>query len=276
MAFLEHLGELRNRLVKAVVVTFVLAIVCFFFAADIINFLKAQLLPRVQTGLFEEGPQGLYSFTPGEQLWQELKVAIICGISMSIPVIVYQLWAFISPGLYEKERKVVVPLILAAILFFLAGVAFCFFVVLPFALTFLLSYGASHTTTLLGLSHFVSFVMFFVMAFGLIFELPVLLFFLAKVGVLTSKPLRKFRRFAILGCFIVAALLTPTPDIVNQCLMAVPMWGLYELGILGVVHVEKTRAKAAALAAAEEEAERAAQAKTRAAQGVVDAGEGGS
>ena len=268
MAFMEHLGELRNRLVRAVIFTFITAIVCFFFAADIIEFLKLQLLPA--------SAPNLYSFTPGEQLWQEIKVALICGISLSIPVIVYELWAFISPGLHPGERSVAVPLILAAILFFALGVGFCYLIVLPFALDFLLTYGTQHTITMLGLSHFVSFVMFFVMAFGLIFELPVLLYFLAKVGVLSSAPLRKIRRFAIVGFFIVGAILTPTPDIVNQSMMAIPMWLLYELGILGVVHVERQRAKAAALAKAKEARERAAEAKARGDRGVVDAGEGGS
>jgi sec-independent protein translocase protein TatC len=262
MGFMEHLGELRNRLVRAVLFALAAAIGCFFAAAHIINFLKFELLPPAH--------MKLHSFTLGEPLFQEIKVAIVCGLGLTVPYLVYQIWAFVAPGLYTHERKIVMPLILAAILFFLAGGSFCFFVVLPFAVDFLATYGAEHTEVVLQLSAFISFVLFFMLSFGLIFELPVVLYFLARVGVVRSAPLRKFRRYAILGAFVVAAILTPTPDVVNQCLMAVPIWALYELGIVGVAHVERDRAARAA-------AERAAEAKARAAEATVaQPGDGGT
>lgn len=264
MAFMDHIGELRTRLLRAVMGAFVCGVVAFFFADEIIELLKYELLPPAH--------HKLHTFTLGEAFFQEIKVAIVVGLFVSIPFMTYQLWAFVAPALYEKERKLVVPLITAAIAFFAAGAAFCFFIVLPFAVEFLVTYGAEHSTPVLQLSAFISFVLFFMLSFGAIFELPVVLFFLAKIGIVKSGPLRKIRRYAIVAFFIIAAILTPTPDVVNQTLMAAPMWALYELGILGVVHVERQRAAAEAAAKAIADAEEQAAAAERAErQAVVEA-----
>ena len=266
MAFMEHIGELRKRLLRSVLAAFVCGIAAFAFASEIIDVLKFELLPPA----FMQ----LHTFTLGEAFFQELKVAIVVGLIVSIPFVTYQLWAFIAPALYEKERAMVVPLVIAAIVFFAAGGAFCFFIVLPFAVEFLVTYGAEHSTPMLQLSAFLSFVLFFLFSFGAIFELPVVLYFLAKVGIVKSGPLRKIRRYAIVAFFIIAAILTPTPDVVNQTLMAAPMWALYELGILGVVHVERQRAAQAAADKAAEETVRREEAAAR--PDIIDTGEGGS
>jgi len=266
MAFMEHIGELRTRLLRSVLAAFVCGAVAFFFAGQIIELLKWELLPPAF--------MKLHTFTLGEAFFQELKVAIVVGLIASIPFVTYQVWAFIAPALYEKERSIVVPLIVAAIVFFAMGACFCFFIVLPFAVDFLVSYGAEHSTPMLQLSAFLSFVLFFMFSFGAIFELPVVLYFLARIGVVKSGPLRKVRRYAIVCFFIIAAILTPTPDVMNQTLMAAPMWVLYELGILGVVRVEKQKA---AQAAADKKAEEDARREEAAARpDIIDAGEGGS
>jgi sec-independent protein translocase protein TatC len=262
MPFMEHIAELRKRILRAFLAVLVFAGVSFAYATEIIEFLKLQFMPA---GYFS-----LHTFTLGEAFFQEIKVAIISGFFFAGPFIVYQIWAFIAPALYDKERQVVVPFMASAIGFFLAGAAFCFFIVLPFAVEFLVTYGAEHSTPVIQLSSFISFVLFFLLSFGLIFELPVVLYFLAKVGVVKSAPLRRIRRYAIVAFFVIGAILTPTPDVVNQSLMAVPMWILYELGILGVVRVEKQRAAREAADRAEAEAAR------EAASAIVEPGEGGS
>jgi sec-independent protein translocase protein TatC len=262
MPFVEHLAELRSRLLRALLAVGVGTVLCFIFAKEIIDLLKLELLPASH--------YKLHTFTLGEAFFQEIKVAIIGGLFLAGPFFAYQIWAFVAPGLYERERRIVVPFALSAVGFFAAGAAFCFFVVLPFAIEFLLTYGIEHSEPVLQLAAFISFILFFLLAFGLIFELPVVLYFLAKVGVVKAAPLRRFRRYAIVAFFVIAAILTPTPDIFNQSLMAVPMWLLYELGILGVAREEKQRA-------AREAAARAAEAEARAeASPLVQAGEGGS
>lgn len=261
MPFLDHIAELRTRVLRALAAVLVGTIACFFFAGEIIEQLKLELLPPAYWKL--------HTFALGEAFFTEIKVAIICGFILSGPLIAYQVWAFIAPALYEKEKRVVVPFVASAVGFFAAGAAFCFFVVLPFAVEFLVTYGVQHSTPVLQLSAFLSFVLLFLLTFGLVFELPVVLYFLARVGVVKSPFLKRVRRYAIVAFFIISAILTPTPDIVNQCLMAAPMVVLYELGILGVVHVERQRA-------AREEAERAAEAAARAAEAIVQPGDGAS
>jgi sec-independent protein translocase protein TatC len=262
MPFMEHIAELRTRLLRAVFAALACAVATFFFAPQIIEYLKYQFLPA--------GYYKLHTFTLGEGFFQEIKVAIISGFIFSGPFIAYQVWAFVAPALYDKEKRIVVPFVLSAIGFFAAGAAFCFFVVLPFGVEFLVTYGSEYSESVLQLSSFLSFVLFFLLSFGLIFELPVVLYFLAKVGMVKAAPLRRIRRYAIVGFFIIAAILTPTPDVINQTLMAAPMVILYELGILGVVRVEKQRA-------AKEAAERAEEAAARETTGaIVEPGEGGS
>lgn len=269
MPFMEHIGELRSRIMRALIAVGVGTVVCFIFASNIIDLLKLELLPASHFKL--------HTFTLGEAFFQEIKVAIVGGLFLSGPFFAYQIWAFIVPGLYEKEQRLVVPLAMSAVGFFAAGAAFCFFVVLPFAIEFLLTYGIEHSEPVLQLSAFISFILFFLLSFGLIFELPVILYFLAKVGVVKAAPLRRFRRYAIIASFIIAAILTPTPDIFNQSLMAIPMCLLYELGILGVAREEKQRAAREAAARAAEAATRAAEAEARAAASpLVQLGEGGS
>ncbi|MBI1811880.1 MAG: twin-arginine translocase subunit TatC, partial [Nitrospirae bacterium] len=149
------------------------------------------------------------------------------------PVIFHQLWKFISPGLLPKEKKYVFPFIISATALFMAGAAFCFFFFFPIAMGFLLTYNVGAVLMpMLSVGQYVDFCLKFILAFGAVFELPIVIIFLTRMGIVTTKTLAKNRKYAILIAFIIAAVLTPTPDMFNQTLMAIPMIVLYEVGIL--------------------------------------------
>ncbi|MFQ3574144.1 MAG: twin-arginine translocase subunit TatC, partial [Thermodesulfovibrionales bacterium] len=164
--------------------------------------------------------------------WMSIKISLFSGIILSLPVLFHQLWRFISPGLLPKERKYALPFIFATTILFIIGASFCFFIVLPYALSFLLTYKTGDVLMpMLSVGQYVDFCLKFVLAFGTVFELPVLIFFLTRLGIVTPQTLAKHRRYAVLLAFILAAFLTPTPDAFNQTLMAVPIILLYEVGI---------------------------------------------
>ncbi|HTR44935.1 MAG TPA: twin-arginine translocase subunit TatC [Thermodesulfovibrionales bacterium] len=241
MPLTEHLSELRKRLIVSLSALFVGFLVCFNFSEDLF---KALLFPMK----FEIGFRMTYPFAalipseiknasliftaPGEAFWMHLKVSLVAGLILSLPLILYQFWKFISPGLLQKEKKYVVPFVIIASLLFLTGASFCFLFVLPFAMGFLLTYKTASMTPMLSVGNYVDFCLKFILAFGAVFELPVVIVFLTRVGIVSPQTLAKNRKFAILFAFIIAAILTPTPDAFNQTLMAVPIIVLYEAGIL--------------------------------------------
>ena len=162
-----------------------------------------------------------------------MKIALVAALILALPIIFQQLWSFISPALHRKEKKYVIPFVLTATTLFLVGAAFCFFIVLPFAMGFLLTYKiGDFMMPMLSVGQYIDFCLKFLLAFGIVFELPIFIVFATRMGLVTTKTLAKNRRYAILIAFIVAAILTPTPDAFNQTLMAVPMIVLYEVGIL--------------------------------------------
>jgi sec-independent protein translocase protein TatC len=161
-----------------------------------------------------------------------LKVAFMASIVLSLPVIFLQFWKFISPGLMPRERKYFIPFLFFATLLFTAGAAFCFLIILPFAMTFLLGYKTANITPMLSVGSYVDFCLKFILAFGAIFELPLIIIFLTRFGMVTPATLARHRKYAVLVAFILAAALTPTPDAFNQVLMAIPIIVLYEIGIL--------------------------------------------
>jgi sec-independent protein translocase protein TatC len=220
MPFLGHLGELRGRMVKAAVALAVGMAVAFFFSERLIGWLARPLSTP------------LVFISPAEAFWANLKVAFMGGVLLALPVVLYQLWKFVEPGLYPRERRYGAVFVVAASLLFAAGLAFCGWVVFPFAITFLLGYKTAGMTPMLAVGTYIDFGVKFFLAFGLIFELPPVITLLARLGVVTPERLAANRKYAVLGAFVVAAVLTPTPDIFNQCLMAVPLMLLYELGIL--------------------------------------------
>jgi sec-independent protein translocase protein TatC len=175
----------------------------------------------------------LVFLAPAEGFWMNMKIAMVAAFILALPVIFQQLWSFISPGLHSKEKKYVVPFIVIATSLFLVGGAFCFFIVLPFAMGFLLTYKiGDFMMPMLSVGQYTDFCLKFILAFGAVFELPIVIIFATRMGFVTTKTLAKNRKYAVLVAFVVAAILTPTPDAFNQTLMAVPMIVLYEVGIL--------------------------------------------
>jgi len=158
----------------------------------------------------------------------------VCGILLGSPVIFQQIWRFIAPGLYQNEKRVLLPFTLVSTLCFLGGAAFGYFVVFPPAFRFLVGYSSEILEPMPAVSEYFSLALRLLIAFGVVFELPVFMVFLAKIGLVTAPFLRKYRKYAILFAFVAAAILTPTPDVVNQCLMAVPLIILYEISIVAV------------------------------------------
>jgi sec-independent protein translocase protein TatC len=223
MSFMEHLGELRVRIVRALIGLLIGTVITLPFSQYIVDWL-ARPVTRLNYSLV---------FTaPAEAFWVQMKVGLIVGIFLSAPVILWQVWAFIAPGLHSHERKYALPFVLIGSLLFVGGGAFSLFVVTPYAIQFLLSYARPGLQPMITLQNHVDFLLKFTLAFGAVFELPLALTILARVGVVNAKMLARNRKYAILGAFIAGAVLTPTPDAFNQTLMAGPLIILYEVGII--------------------------------------------
>jgi sec-independent protein translocase protein TatC len=243
MSFMEHLGDLRKKITVSLIAVCVTFVIAFNYSEDILKFL---MFPLRYTLDFSVRKMYLYYvyhdklestklvfLSPTEGFWMNMKIALVAALILALPVIFQQLWSFVSPGLHSKEKKYVVPFVLTATALFLVGGAFCFFIVLPFAMGFLLSYKVGDfMMPMLSVGAYVDFCLKFVLAFGAVFELPIIIIFFTKMGFVTPQTLAKHRKYAILIAFVVAAILTPTPDVFNQTLMAVPMIVLYEVGIL--------------------------------------------
>jgi sec-independent protein translocase protein TatC len=243
MSFLGHLGELRKKITVSLIATCVTFMVTFNYSEKILESLMFPLRYTLDFSVTKKYmyfiPQDklhntkLVFLAPAEGFWMNMKIAMVAALILALPVIFQQLWGFISPGLHSKEKKYVVPFVLTATGLFLVGGAFCFFIVLPFAMGFLLTYKVGDfMMPLLSVGQYVDFCLKFILAFGAVFELPIIILFATRMGLITTQTLAKNRRYAVLIAFIVAAILTPTPDIFNQTLMAVPMIILYEVGIL--------------------------------------------
>jgi sec-independent protein translocase protein TatC len=182
--------------------------------------------------------------TPTEAFWTYMKVAMIAGLFIAMPVVLWQVWAFVAPGLHKHERKYAAPFVIIGSLLFLLGGAFALLVVVPFAVQFLVNFGQQQgLQPMLSISSSIDFVLKFTLAFGLVFELPVIITLLSMIGVVTPQFLSKNRKYAILINFIIAAVLTPTPDVLNQTLMAGPLIILYEVGIISARIFGKRAAK---------------------------------
>jgi len=255
MPFLSHLEELRSRLIWS----FVAIGVAFVLAFQLRQWLLSLLLWPLSTDLvvgrqfpflaFASKPAiaTLTALAPAETLWTHFKVAFIAGGMLALPVLLFQVWRFVEPGLLPQERRFALPFILLSTLSFLLGVTFCFVIVLPMALQFLLTFDPN-IQQMPRFGEYVDFTLKFLLAFGVIFELPLGMTIAARMGLVTPQFLSRHRKYAVLLNFVVAAILTPTPDIFNQSLMAVPMCLLYEVGILAsrlVQRRQRKRAKAA-------------------------------
>jgi sec-independent protein translocase protein TatC len=242
LPIIEHLSDLRKRIVNSLIAVFVAFVAAFNYSEYLfksimfplrynLDFSVKELYIRfVQADKLQNTK--LVFLAPAEGFWMNLKVSLVAALIISLPVVFHQIWKFISPGLLPKEKKYIMPFVFFATLLFLAGASFCFFIVLPFALDFLLTYKVGDfLMPMLSVGQYVDFCLKFVLAFGAVFELPIVLVFLTKFGIVSPKTLAKNRKYAVLVAFIIAAFLTPTPDAFNQTLMAVPIILLYEIGI---------------------------------------------
>lgn len=225
MTFTAHLEELRVRLTRCLIGAFIGLLACYAFAEQLFAKLVEPLLNLLQPS----GGTLIYTGLP-EAFFTHLKVAAVAGLFVSSPYIFYQLWMFIAPGLYEGERKWIIPIAFVSAVFFASGALFGYYVVFPFGFQFFLGFASDFITPMPSVKEYFSFATSMLFAFGLIFELPLFIFFLARLGIVTHQSLRKFQKYAILCSFIIAAILTP-PDVVSQTLMAGPMVLLYEVGI---------------------------------------------
>ncbi len=231
---MEHLEELRKRIVISMVALAVGAAACFIFKGYLLAFLVTPLKGKK-----------LITLSPAESFMTAFKVSIYVGILLSSPVIIYQIWAFVAPGLKTKEKRVVLYATIFTSLLFLGGVAFAWWLVLPRGLNFLLSYENSYFHAQIQASRYFSFVAMFMLGFGIVFELPALILTLARLGLVNSKQLAHNRRYAILAGAIISAALTPSQDAVSMIAMAVPFVLLYEISVQLSRVIQKPRRKGA-------------------------------
>lgn len=240
MSIWDHLSELRTRLVKAAVAIVILFGIAFTFSDQIIGFLKLPLLavlPVENRALHFTGPLDVFL--------TQIKVAFLVGVVMGSPFWLYQFWKFFEPALYPRERKYILPFIFASTVLFLLGVAFCYYLMLPFTLEFLINMGREVGTPLITIKDYVSLLMLMIFGFGIVFETPVIIVLMGLLDLVTVEQLQQNRRFVLVGIMVLSALLTPSPDPISQLAMAVPVYGMYEIAIVVIRFVKKRQTPAA-------------------------------
>ena len=238
MPIMEHLYELQWRLTRTVIVLAGIFIITFFYADTLVNWIRVPLQNYFIPGSLEWVPSDLPKIpfvflSPAEALFQNIKVAALFALVLATPQILWETWQFVVPGLHVQERRFTGPFIAISWIAFYLGLSFSFFIVLPFALHFLISYGLdAGFIAQISIANYVGFTLWFMVVFGMIFEVPLVLTLMAKLGWVDAPLLKQYRKWAFLGSFLFAAILTPTPDPFNQCIMALPMYFFYEVGII--------------------------------------------
>ncbi len=235
MTFLEHLEELRKRLFNAIIALLIGVIPAWIFAKDIYK-----ILARPVTKYLPEGTKMAFTTLPSVFMLY-IKVAFLASLFLMSPIVFLQLWYFVAPGLYQKEKKNVVPFVVFTTFFFIVGALFGYFVVFPFACRFFLAQGQDFQPVI-TVDEYFGFALKVLLGIAIVFELPTLVYFLAKMGVLTARWMIKNFKYAVLVVFIIAAVITPTPDPVTQSIVAIPMLALYGLGILIALVIGKQKA----------------------------------
>ncbi|MCX7763175.1 MAG: twin-arginine translocase subunit TatC [Candidatus Kryptonium sp.] len=228
MSFWEHLEELRSRIIKSLLGIVVGVVICAFFSDTIVNGIL--IVPAKKAGFT------LQNLKPYGQFMLYMQVVIISGFVLSLPFTLYQFWKFVEPGLLPREKKYVLWIVAFSSLCFFAGIIFSYFVVLPISLRFFAGFGSQEIQNIIAINEYMSFVIGLMLASGVVFELPMLSFFLGRIGILTPAFMRHYRKHAVVVILIIAALLTPGPDIASQATLAIPLYLLYELSIL-IVHL---------------------------------------
>lgn len=238
-SFLSHLIELRDRLLRALLAVIVVFLPCFFFAPQLYDILATPLMSAL--------PEGAHMIATGvvTPFLVPVKVALMVAICLALPVLLYQAWAFVAPGLYAHEKRFVLPLVVASTVLFFIGVAFCYFFVFGVVFKFVYSIAPKSIEVAPDIENYFSFVLGMFMAFGVTFEVPIAVILLVKMGMVSVAKLREVRPYVIVGAFVVAAIVTP-PDVISQIMLAVPLWFLYEVGILVSTFIEKPGAGEAA------------------------------
>jgi sec-independent protein translocase protein TatC len=244
--FISHLIELRNRLMRAVVAVLVVLLALLPFANDIYELLAAPLVAAM--------PQGgaMIATDVVTPFFAPLKLTLAAAVAISVPIILYQIWAFVAPGLYQNEKRLVLPLVVSSTLLFYVGMAFAYFVVFPAVFEFFVQTAPKGVVVMTDIRSYLDFAFTMFFAFGVAFEVPVAVVLLAKLGVVNPATLADKRPYVILGIFIVAAILTP-PDVLSQTFLALPMWFLFEVGLI-VARRVAPREEAADSAAGEKSA----------------------
>jgi sec-independent protein translocase protein TatC len=222
--FLGHLEELRKRLVICAIAVGIGFIISYVFAKQLFSFLilpLTKVLPDDSRLIFTNLPEMFIAY---------IKVALVAGIILAIPIIFYQLWMFLAPALFQKEKRYIIPFVLFSSILFSAGALFGYLVVFPYGFKFFVSFATEDIQALPSVKQYFSFAIRLLLAFGLVFEMPIVILFLTKIGLITPDSMKKFRKFAILCAFILSAILTP-PDVATQLMMALPIIILYEISI---------------------------------------------
>jgi len=223
MPFMEHLGELRTRIMRSLIALLIGLAIAFPFSQTVVDWLARPIQKSGNTLVF---------LAVTEAFWVQMKVALFLGLFIAAPGILWQVWRFVEPGLHHHEKKYAIPFVIIGSLLFIGGGAFSLLIVTPNAIAFLLSYARPGLQPMISIGNYVDFLVKFTLAFGAVFEVPLAMTLAARLGLVAPKAFAKNRKYAILGAFIAAAILTPTPDMVNQSLMAGPIIILYEIGIV--------------------------------------------
>jgi sec-independent protein translocase protein TatC len=223
--FISHMVELRDRLLRAIIAVVVILLCLVPFAKDIYAALAAPLLKVLPAGATMIATDVTGTFLV------PLKVTLMAAFLIALPYVLWQMWAFVAPGLYHHEKKLAVPVLVSSFLFFLIGMSFAYFFVFPVAFGFFAGYTPVGVQMMTDIDKYLSFVLTMFIAFGVTFETPVIVIVLVRLRIVTLEKLRAIRSYVVVGAFVVGAIFTP-PDVVSQLLLAIPLWLLYELGIL--------------------------------------------
>jgi sec-independent protein translocase protein TatC len=239
MGFLDHLEELRKRIVWSIIAVFVGFIGCWFAAPRLVDLMQRPITDVLHR---HQLPEKLVYLNPVDPFNLYLKVAGVAGLFVASPFVLYQLWLFIAPGLYRHEKKYVMPFMASSVGLFLAGGYFGYRIVYPRALEFLIDFGKQFAP-MITIEEYTQLFVTIIVGMGAIFEMPIIIFFLALMGIVSAGWMWRNIRYSIMGIFIIAAIITPTPDIVNMCIFAAPMLGLYVLSIAIAWLVHPTQRK---------------------------------